>query len=645
MVLIGQGGVDRRNFLRLAASGAAAAASQRFPRALSAEARPRRPLGRAGDKPNILWITCEDISPNLGCYGDAYARTPNLDAFAGRSVRYTNAFGITGVCAPNRSCLITGVYPSSLGSHDMRSTTRLPDNIKCFPEYLRAAGYYCTNNSKTDYNFPTPKTAWDECSRKGHWRGRKQGQPFFSVFNYTLTHESRIRQPDKSFSRVTARLTAQQRHDPAKVAVPPFHPDTPEVRRDWARYHDLITALDYHVADRLKELQADGLAEDTIVFFFSDHGAGMPGCKKWVWQSGLHVPLIVYFPEKCRKWAPAAAGKTCERLVSFVDFAATVLSLAGVEVPPHMQGSAFLGGQAGRPREYVHAIRDRMAERYDTVRVVRDRQYQYIRNFMPHLRWSQYVSYTEQMPTMKAWRRLAEEGKLTGPPARYFQPVKPVEEFYDTAADPHQVRNLAGEAKYKPVLERFRAECAAWMKRTGDLGLLPEYEMHRRAAGGTPWEIRLDAKKNPLARLLAAADLANARDPAKVSKLAELLRADDPAVRWWGAVGLAALGNKAAGAAEALRRALKDPAPNVRIAAADALCGLGRHDEALPVLIEGLQHPTAFIRLRAMNVLDRIGEKARPALPQIRQARIKGRAHVAQYVARMVQYLPKKLAQ
>jgi len=637
--------LGRRHFLRLAASGAAAAASQRLPQALSAETPPKRPLGAAGDRPNILWITCEDISPNLGCYGDDYARTPHLDALAARGVRYTNAFGITGVCAPNRSCLITGVYPSSLGSHDMRSTTRLPDQIKCFPEYLRAAGYYCTNNSKTDYNFPTPKAAWDECSRKGHWRGRKQGQPFFSVFNYTLTHESRIRQPDKSFFRVTARLTARQRHDPAKVPVPPFHPDTPEVRKDWARYHDLITALDYHVADRLKELEADALAEDTIVFFFSDHGAGMPGCKKWVWEAGLHVPLIVYFPEKYRKWAPAAAGKTCQRLVSFVDFAATVLSLAGVRVPSHVQGTAFLGAQAGRARQYVFAIRDRMAERYDTVRVVRDGQYQYIRNFMPHLSWSQYVSYTEQMPTMKVWRRLAGQGKLTGPAGRYFQPVKPVEELYDTAADPHQVRNLAGQAKYRPVLERFRGECRAWMKRTGDLGLLPESEMHRRAAGSTPWEIRSQPRKNPLESLLAAADLANAMDPAKLAELVNLLRAGDPAVRWWGAVGLVALGAKAAPAAEALREALKDPAANVRIAAADALCNLGRHDEALPVLIDALQHPTAFIRLRAMNVLDRIGEQARPALPHIRKARLNNRSHVAQYLARMIQYVSKKLAE
>ena len=231
------------------------------------------------ERPNILWITCEDISPNLGCYGDRYARTPVLDGLAAAGVRYTDAYAITGVCAPNRSCLITGVYPSTLGSHDMRSTTRLPDRIKCFPEYLRAAGYYCTNNAKTDYNFAPPKTAWNESSRKAHWRNREPGQPFFSVFNFTVCHESQIRQPDASFFRNTARLTPGQRHDPAKVPVPPFHPDTSEVRQDWARYHDVITAMDYQAGDVLGQLDDDGLADDTIVFFFSDHGAGMPGCK------------------------------------------------------------------------------------------------------------------------------------------------------------------------------------------------------------------------------------------------------------------------------------------------------------------------------------------------------------------------------
>ncbi|NQT53943.1 sulfatase, partial [bacterium] len=309
---------SRRHFLKLGGLSAASAAC-----AAARAAEPEAP------RPNILWLTCEDISPDLGCYGVDYARTPRLDALAKEGVRYTHAYGITGVCAPNRSCLVTGVYPSSLGSHGMRSATRLPARIKCFPEYLRRAGYYCTNNSKTDYNFPVPRTAWNESSRTAHWRRRKPGQPFFSVFNFTACHESQIRAPEKRYQANTRRLTPDQRHDPAKAPVPPFHPDTPEVRRDWARYHDNITALDYWVADRLKELADAGLADDTIVFFFSDHGAGMPGVKKWVWDAGLRVPFIVRFPAKRAPAAPGKPGTASDRLVSFVDFAPTVLSLAG----------------------------------------------------------------------------------------------------------------------------------------------------------------------------------------------------------------------------------------------------------------------------------------------------------------------------
>jgi hypothetical protein len=285
-----------------------------------------------------------------------------------------------------------------------------------------------------------------------------------------------------------------------------------------------------------------------------------------------------------------------------------------------------------------------MAERYDTVRVVRDGNYQYIRNFQPHRSWSQFVSYTEQMPTMKVWRRLAEEGKLNEIQSRYFLPGKPVELLYDLRTDPHQIRNLAGNPQYAEVLERLRAECSAWMTRCCDLGLLPEYEMHRRAVGRTPWEAGHDPRANPVDRLLAAAEVASAMDPARISDLVELLASEEPAVRFWGATGLVALREKAAPATEALLAARKDLAPNVRIAAAEALCNVGRVDDALPVLIDGLQHETAFIRLRAMNVLDDLGEQARPALPAMKAAGMEKKGHVGDYLGRMVQYAPAKIA-
>ncbi|MHB8901381.1 MAG: sulfatase-like hydrolase/transferase [Thermoguttaceae bacterium] len=596
----------------------------------------------AAQRPNVLWITCEDINPNLGCYGDGYARTPVLDSFAGQGVRYLNAYGITGVCAPNRSCLITGVYPSSLGSHGMRSATRLPDSIKCFPEYLRRAGYYATNNAKTDYNFPVPKAAWDECSGKAHWRKRKAGQPFFSVFNFTVSHESQIRVPEAAYRKNTARLTHGQFHDPAGVTVPPIHPDAPESRRDWARYHDNITAMDYQAGDILRQLEEDGLADDTIVFFFGDNGAGMPGVKKWVWEMGLKVPLIVRFPERYMDWAPDAPGGTTDRLVSFVDFAPTVLSLAGVEIPGHMQGSPFLGPATAEPRERVHAIRDRMAERFDMVRVVRDKQFQYQRNFYPHLPWSQFTSYTEEMPTMQVWRRLHQEGRLNAVQDRYFQ-EKPVEELYDIAADPYETKNLAGDPRYADVLERMRGQCRQWMIETGDLGLLPESEMLARAEGKTPYDVAFDPALNPVGRLAEIADLANRRDGAGVTALAELLGNADPVTRFWGVTGLVALGSKAAPVAGTLEKTLSDPSPDVAVTAAEALCRLGRVQKAMPVLLAALKHDSALVRLRALNVLDRLGPDARPAVDAIRNARMDQAGPVEDYVNRMSEYVPEAL--
>ena len=299
--------------------------------------------------------------------------------------------------------------------------------------------------------------------------------------------------------------------------------------------------------------------------------------------------------------------------------------------------------RATTPRNVVHAFRDRMIERYDTTRVVRDKDYQYIRNFMPHRSWSQFVSYTEEMPTMKVWRRLAEQQKLNPLQERYFYDTKPIEELYDTAADPHQVNNLATDPKYATVVNRMRQQSIAWMKETHDLGLLPEYEILRRATGRTPYEVAHDPQLNPLNRLLEAADLANQMNPKNISGLIELLRADDPAIRYWGAVGLVALREKSEPARDALLKSFEDSAPNVRIAAAEALCHIDQLDRAMPILIDGLNHDSAFIRLRTMNVLDRLGERARPALPAIRVAGVGEKSDVGDYLGRMVEYLPRRL--
>ena len=340
-------------------------------------------------RPNILWISAEDISPDLGCYGDEYATTPTLDEFASQGAVYTRAFANAGVCAVARSCIITGMYPTAIGSQHMRSDVVPPPFVKCFPEYLRAAGYYTTNRSKTDYNFPAPPSAWDENGPKHRdWAGRAEGQPFFSVINLTVSHESKVRAPDLR-ARMDE-LLGDDRHDPAEVDLPPYIPDTPEARADRAQYYDVLTLLDREVKRILDRLAADGLADDTIVIFWGDHGVGLPRGKRWLYDSGLRVPLLVRWPGVVRP------GTRMDELVSFVDFAPSMLTLAGVPAPGHMQGRAVFGPHRDEPREYVFAHRDRMDETYDLIRAVRDKRYKYVRNFFPERSRGQRLLYMDQ---------------------------------------------------------------------------------------------------------------------------------------------------------------------------------------------------------------------------------------------------------
>ncbi len=457
---------------------------------------------------NIVWISAEDISPDLGSYGNPYAVTPTLDRLASQGARYTRAFSAAPVCAPSRSSIITGMYPTSIGTLHMRSKGVPPPGVKAFTESLRAAGYYCTNRSKTDYNVEAPPSnrppdsVWDETGNQAHWRNRPDPrQPFFAVINLTTTHESQIRLDAASFAKVTAGLGPAERHDPARAQLPPYYPDTAPVRTDWARYHDLITVMDAQVADILRQLDADGLADNTVVFFWGDHGRGLPrgkrwvydsGIKRWVYDSGIHVPLIVRWP------GTITPGDVVDDLVSLMDLGPTVLSLAGVPVPGHMQGRAFLGASKAPPRDYVFAHRDRMDEAYDTIRAVRDRRYKYIRNLFPGRPYAQHIAYMEEMPTMQEWRRLYKEhmnalspdyGRaLTPAQLLFFRPEKPAEELYDLDADPHEIRNLAGEAAHAAVLTRLRGVFEAWQAETGDLGLVPELELRERMRPGGVWQ-------------------------------------------------------------------------------------------------------------------------------------------------------------
>jgi len=365
--------------------GGLSAPESRPPAGLADRATPgaaRRADG-AQDRPNILWITAEDLSPALGCYGDAYARTPNLDRLAAEGVRYTNAFATAPVCSPARSCLITGVLASSLGTMHLRSAYPIPRFVRAWPGALREAGYYTTNNVKTDYNTADEprliQEAWDDCSAEAHWRGRNRGQPFFAVFNYMVSHQSRtmVWPREKFKKQVQSQLSPSEIHDPAEALIPPYYPDTPLIRRTVARFYDCVTVLDKQVGRLLDQLQEDGLADDTIVFFYGDNGNGMPRHKRAVLDTGMKVPLLSA-SSACPSRTTCRARRSSGRRKASRGGTCTAIATG-----------AFLGSAEGKPRRYVHGHRDRVDEAYDCCRSVRDEQYLYIRNYMPHLSYHQ----------------------------------------------------------------------------------------------------------------------------------------------------------------------------------------------------------------------------------------------------------------
>jgi uncharacterized sulfatase len=570
-------------------------------------------LSQSRTRPNILWLTCEDMGPHLRVCGDEYSVTPNLDRLAARGCLYNNAWSNAPVCAPARTAIISGVYPTSTGSEHMRSTARMPAGWKMFPGYLRDAGYYCSNNVKEDYNLEKPEGTWDESSRGAHWRNRKPGQPFFSVFNYETTHESRVRAH-----------TTPLVHDPARVRVPAYHPDTPEVRRDWARYYDNITTMDKQVAERLQELEKDGLANDTIVLFFGDHGPGLPRSKRTPYNSGLNVCVVAWFPEKYRSLAPKdySAGARSGRLIDFVDLAPSMLSLAGVKPPDFYQGQAFMGPHEAPPRAYSFGFRGRMDERIDLMRSVRDRRYVYVRNYHPHRIYGQHVAYLWETPTTVVWERLHKEGKLNAAQSHFWK-TKPAEELYDLDTDRDEVNNLASSPQHQSTVERFRKAHREHELRIRDVGLLPEADFHSRTKDSTPYEVAHDSRRCPFERIYEAADLASSLRPGVDAQLAKAMSDSDPAVRYWGVMGALMRGAEAVKSNHAaISKALDDASPSVRIAAAEALGRYGAEadlQKALGALIR-LANPVennAYVAIAALNAIDALGPKAAPLKEQI----------------------------
>ncbi len=552
-------------------------------------------------QPNILWITCEDIGPHLHACGDEYSVTPNLDKLCSRGVTYRNAWSNAPVCAPARTTIISGLYPTSTGSEHMRSMTRLPADWKMFPGYMRDAGYYCTNNSKEDYNLEKPGGSWDDSSNKAHWRNRPAGKPFFSVFNLMITHEGQIRTRPHTFV-----------HDPAKARVPAYHPDTPEVRLDWAQYYDNITTMDAEAGRILADLEKDGLAGDTIIIFFGDHGSGMPRNKRWPYNCGLNVSIVAAFPSKFRHLAPKdySEGTLSNRLVSFVDLAPSMLSLAGVKPPDFYQGQAFMGPHEAPDRTYAFGFRGRMDERYDCVRTVRDSRYVYVRNYMPHKIYGQHLAYMWETPTTRVWERLYFAGKLNAAQRQFWEP-KPPEELYDLQNDRDEVHNLAASPAHKDIMARFRKVHRDHELKIRDIGLLPEAEIHSRAGGGAPYDVGHIPKTYPVERVLAAAEAAASLQEFDEPHLAIARKDSDAGVRYWGVMGLL-MRKKPAPVAF-----LEDPSPSVCIAAAESLCAFGKESDLKPamdrlVALADAAKNGPFVAMQALAAIDTVGKRAMP---------------------------------
>jgi arylsulfatase A-like enzyme len=571
--------------------------------------------GSSDTPPNILWLTTEDIGPDIGCYGSRDVTTPVIDKLAAEGLLYNNAYASAPVCAPARSSIITGMYQSSIGSHHMRSKGIFPEQFDYFPQYLMEKGYYCTNNSKTDYNLVfDAANIWNESSNEAHWRNKENAaQPFFAVFNYNGTHESRVNGLQSHLNTVKD-VPEELLKNPDEVFIPPYFPPTGEVKELWARYYNNITALDFWVKDLLDQLEEDGLAENTIVFFYGDHGAGVPRHKRWLYDSGLKVPFIVYAPEKYRHLIPSRPGSETDELISFVDLAPTVLNLAGIEKPGNMQGRAFLGTNLTDQREYIFAARDRMDERYDMQRAVRDKKFKYIRYYEAAKPFTQYMNTPEKGAIMVAIRQAHETGTMPEAGEKLMWPDKPSEELFDTEADPYELNNLAGDPEYQEILEEMRNVHKMWSTDIYDGGLIPETILRR-------WENEFNQPIYSALRNedIPMDDIQEAALTTDHNVLSKGLKHENEAVRFWAANGL---GNDAGNenykkSLPALEELIKDPVPVVRLVAARAICKMGDPSVGLPVLTAELKHEDEWVRLYAALVLDELGETSRPAIDEL----------------------------
>ena len=561
-------------------------------------------------QPNILWITCEDISPYLGSYGCGEALTLHLDKLASEGIRYTRAYANAPVCAVARSTILSGMYASTIGTHQMRSDVQLPDNIPAYPKIFSEAGYYCTNNAKKDYNsnFEYDTTLWDESSNSAHYKNRKDGQPFFAVFNIGVTHESRLSENYIRQFIKEGQIPEQPRIDPDDIELPPYHPDLPEIRQDWARFHDLITFMDSRAGELLDELEENGLSDNTIVFFYSDHGGQLARSKRFIYNVGTQVPLIIRLPDKWSHLSVIKPEGTDNSLVSFIDFAKTVLSITGCNIPKNMQGRIFLGKDKQAAPEYVHFFRDRMAERYDFCRAVTDGEYYFIRNFMPHRPRGRSERYGYLMQAnWRAWEAHFKAGKCNEIQSRFYGP-RAVTELFDTPQDPWHVENLAEKSEYHEIATELSDELDRWMIETRDIGLIPEPMFADLAGEGKKYKTiheYAQSDEYPVRKILEVAKVSSSATSENTPDCLLYLEDQNPVIRYWGAYGLFLRRSADESIDQALLEMMRtDVFAANRIMAAQALGLCGNADLAIKHLMKECNEAiNPFILLQGINAI------------------------------------------
>ena len=577
------------------------------------------------DRPNILWLTCEDNNVNwVGCYGNPHADTPNIDALAAEGFQYMHCYANAPVCAPSRSTWITGVHAVSMGTHPMRSRYEIPhDRIKYYPDLLRKAGYYVGNAGKTDYNIGgrDDKSPWD--TGKLDWNKLKQQQPFFMIVNNTKSHES------KAFGDVT-----QTTHSPSDVRLAEYHPDIPVIRQNYAHYHDQMKKMDADIGQALANLEASGMAENTIVVHNSDHGGVIARSKRFLFNSGTHCPLIIRIPDKFAHLRPGKPGSKVDDLVSFIDMPKTWLSICGADTPDYMQGKVFLG-EKKESREYHVSFRGRMDERCDNVRAIRDGKFLYIRNYMPYAPWGQHLNYLWNMKATQAWEEHHKAGLTNAVTGRFFG-TKPMHELYDTTVDPDNVKNLVDNPTYAKDVERLNAALDKWQLENFDSGLLPESEIVKLAeeSGKTIYDFVRDPTLYPIEKYqkFAADALSQKSNMKSVFYCAQAHL--EPGVRYWGMVGLFNIQEQTDIDLDFVEDYLEDDSHHVRAMAAWILYRGGRKQIAQDCFNSLLQE-SSYASLKVFNIIDWIGDGHEPYADAMKSCTF---SHGG-YVDRMKQYM------